>query len=31
MTETDADTHRRFIAEFVARLKPDGMLEIQLA
>ena len=30
-TETDADTHRRFIAEFVASLKPDGMLEIQLA
>jgi hypothetical protein len=31
MTETDADTHRRFIAEFVASLKPDGMLEIHLA
>ena len=31
MTETDADTHRRFIAEFVAGLKPDGTLEIQLA
>ena len=31
MTETDADTHRRFIAEFVAGLKPDSMLEIQLA
>jgi len=30
-TESDADTHRRFIAEFVAGLKPDGMLEIQLA
>ena len=30
-TESDADTHRRFIAEFVASLKPDGMLEIQLA
>ena len=30
-TETDAETHRRFIAEFVASLKPDGMLEIQLA
>ncbi len=28
-TETDADTHRRFIAEFVAGLKTDGMLEIQ--
>jgi hypothetical protein len=31
MTETDADSHRKFIAEFVASLKPDGMLEIQLA
>jgi hypothetical protein len=31
MTETDSDTHRRFIAEFVAGLKPDGTLEIQLA
>ena len=31
MTESDADTHRRFIAEFVAGLKPDGTLEIQLA
>jgi hypothetical protein len=31
MIESDADTHRRFIAEFVAGLKPDGMLEIQLA
>jgi len=30
-TETDAETHRRFIAEFVASVKPDGMLEIQLA
>ena len=30
-TETDADTHRRFIAEFVASVKPDGMIEIQLA
>jgi hypothetical protein len=30
-TETDADTHRRFIAEFVAGLKPDGMIEVQLA
>jgi hypothetical protein len=30
-TESDAETHRRFIAEFVAGLKPDGMLEIQLA
>jgi hypothetical protein len=31
MTETDAESHRKFIAEFVASLKPDGMLEIQLA
>ena len=31
MTETDADSHRRFIAEYVAALKPDGMIEIQLA
>jgi hypothetical protein len=31
MTETDADSHRKFIAEFVASLKPDGMIEIQLA
>ena len=31
MTETDADTHRRFIVEFVAGLKPEGTLEIQLA
>jgi hypothetical protein len=30
-TETDAETHRRFIAEFVASVKPDGMIEIQLA
>ena len=30
-TDSDADTHRRFIAEFVASLKPDGMLEIQPA
>ena len=30
-TESDAETHRRFITEFVASLKPDGMLEIQLA
>ena len=30
-TESDADSHRRFIAEYVAALKPDGMLEIQLA
>ena len=31
MTETDADSHRRFIAEYVAALKPDGMIEIHLA
>ena len=31
MTETDADSHRRFIAEYVAALKPDGMVEIHLA
>jgi hypothetical protein len=31
MTETDAESHRKFIAEFVASLKPDGMLEIHLA
>ena len=30
-TESDADTHRRFIVEYVAACKPDGMLEIQLA
>jgi hypothetical protein len=30
-TETDAETHRRFIVEFVAACKPDGMIEIQLA
>jgi hypothetical protein len=30
-TESDAETHRRFITEFVAGLKPDGTLEIQLA
>ena len=30
-TESDAETHRRFITEFVAALKPDGMIEIQLA
>ena len=28
-TETGADTHRRFIVEFVVGLKPDGILEIQ--
>ena len=31
MTETDADSHRRFLAEYVAALKPDGMIEIHLA
>ena len=31
MIEADAESHRKFIAEFVAALKPDGMLEIQLA
>jgi hypothetical protein len=30
-TEADSETHRKFIAEFVAALKPDGMIEIQLA
>jgi hypothetical protein len=31
MTETDATSHRRFTAEYVAALNPDGMVEIQLA
>jgi hypothetical protein len=31
MIEADADSHRKFIAEYVAALKPDGMIEIQLA
>src|ERR1700722_10978517 len=30
MTETDAASHRRFIAEYTAALKPEGMVEIQL-
>jgi hypothetical protein len=30
-TESDADSHRRFIAEYVAAFKPDGMIEIKLA
>jgi hypothetical protein len=30
-TETDAESHRKFIAEYVAALKPDGMIEIRLA
>src|SRR5450755_393596 len=29
-TESDAETHRRFITEYVAAWKPDGMIEIQL-
>ena len=31
MIEADAESHRKFIAEFVASLKPDGMVEIHLA
>ena len=31
MIEADAESHRKFIAEFVATLKPEGMIEIQLA
>ena len=31
MTETDAESHRKFNAEYIAALKPDGMVEIQLA
>ncbi len=31
MIEADADSHRKFIAEYVAALKPDGMIEIHLA
>ena len=31
MIEADAESHRKFIAEYVAALKPDGMVEIQLA
>ena len=31
MIEADAESHRKFIAEYVAALKPDGMIEIQLA
>jgi len=30
-TESDAESHRKFIAEYVAALKPDGMVEIHLA
>jgi hypothetical protein len=30
-TESDAESHRKFVAEFVASLKPDSMIEIQLA
>ncbi len=28
MIETDAESHRRFIAEFVAALKPEGMFAL---
>jgi hypothetical protein len=31
MIEADADSHRKFLAEYVAALKPDGMVEIHLA
>ena len=31
MTETDAESHRKFMAEYVAALNPDGMVEIHLA
>ena len=31
MIEADAESHRKFIAEYVGALKPDGMIEIQLA
>ena len=31
MIETDADSHRRFMTEYVAGLKPDGIIEIHLA
>ena len=31
MTEEDAKSHRAFIREYSAALKPDGMVEIQLA
>ena len=30
-TESDAEIHRKFIVEYVAACKPDGMVEIQLA
>ena len=30
-TESDAEIHRKFIVEYVAAWKPDGMIEIQLA
>jgi hypothetical protein len=30
-TESDAEIHRKFIVEYVAACKPDGMIEIQLA
>jgi hypothetical protein len=31
MIEADAESHRKFLAEYVAALKPDGMVEIHLA
>ena len=31
MTEADSESYRKFLVEFAATLKPDGMLEIQLA
>ena len=31
MTEEDAKSHRAFIRDYSAALKPDGMVEIQLA
>jgi hypothetical protein len=31
MTEKDGESYRKFIAEYMAALKPDGMVEIQLA
>ena len=31
MAEADAQAHRAFIKEYAAALKPEGMVEIQLA
>jgi hypothetical protein len=31
MIEADAEAHRKFLAEYLAALKPDGMVEIHLA